>query len=58
MDLMIIECADSLSIILTWMQQYSERLDIDPHWLSHAEWEELSYGQLVTLFVAYVLHRR
>ncbi len=43
--------------VLTWMQQMQIAQAIDQQWQSYAEWDRLSYGQLLVLFVAYLLHQ-
>jgi len=58
MDQTQIERVDSVPLILTWMQQMHLAEHIDSHWQPHREWEGLSYGQLTTLFIAFVLQQR
>jgi transposase len=53
-----IERADSIPLLLTWMHQMQIAARIDQHWQPHREWNGLSYGQLATLFIAFVLHQR
>lgn len=53
-----IERVDAIPILLTWLQHMAVATHIDSHWTPHREWEGLSYGQLVVLFLTFVLHER
>lgn len=58
MDEISIERADSIPLLLTWMEQMHLAATIDQCWQPHREWEGRSYGQLTVLFIAFVLQQR
>lgn len=58
MEPMTIERADSLPLVLTWMEQMQIAPTIDQQWSPHRGWTGLSYGQLTVLFIAFVLQQR
>ena len=53
-----IERVDELPLILTWLLNMRISEMIDGIWHAHGQWEGLSYGQLVLLFVTYIIHQR
>lgn len=53
-----IERVDSLPLILTWLLKMHVHTIIDSIWQPHDRWQGLNYGQLVLLFVVYIIHQR
>ena len=51
-----IERVDSIPLIITWLMRMRVHEIIDGIYISHRNWEGLSYGQLAVLFVTYVLY--
>lgn len=53
-----IERVDNIPLILYWLKQMRVQEIIDSIWSAHTNWQGLSYGQLVVLFLTYILHTR
>jgi transposase len=53
-----IERVDSIPLIVYWLKKMRVQEIIDALWHPHTNWTGLSYGQLVVLFLTYVLYMR
>jgi hypothetical protein len=51
-----IERVDEIRVLLHWLKPMRVVEIIDSIWKPHGNWQGLTYGQLVVLFVVYVVH--
>ena len=53
-----IERVDSIPLIVYWLKKMRVREMVDAIWHPHTNWQGISYGQLIVLFLTYVLYMR